>query len=97
MSRIDATFATLKSQNRKAHHLQNVNQANPKRERLVAGFLNDWAIGAGIRKRHAQLNHIGPGSHHSVHELGCDVREREACGDVRDERFAALGFQGCKA
>ena len=66
----------------------------PRASAFLARFLDHRPVGHGIGKRHAQLDDVGPGRNHAVHQLGRDVRKREAGGDVRDERLAAGTSQG---
>ena len=80
------------------NHGQHLNHADAQRQGSVAGFLDHRTIGAGVRKGHAQLNDVRPTSHHRMHQLGCDVGEGIASGDIGDQGLAPLAFQrgkGC--
>ena len=46
---------------------------------------------ADKQRERAELDHVGPGAHHAVHQRGRDVGEGKAGGDVGDEGFAAGG------
>ena len=76
-----------------AHHVKHLHQANAKAKRFFAGFLDHRAVSAGVRKRHAQLNHVSAAGDHGVHEFGRDIGKRKACGDVGNQGLAALAFK----
>ena len=77
-------------------HVQHLGQTDPRRQRFVAGFLYDGAIGTGVRKRHSQFDHIGTGRDHAMHEIRRNVRKREAGGNVRNQGFAIACFECSK-
>ncbi len=51
-----------------AHLLQHLHHADAQAQGLLAGFLDHRAIGHGVVKRHAQLDDVGTGFDHAVHQ-----------------------------
>ena len=80
-----------------AHHGQHLAQPYAERQRLVAGLLDYGAVGGRVGERHAELDHVGAGLHHAVHQLRRDVGKREARRDVGNQRLAVLRLQRGKA
>jgi hypothetical protein len=74
-------------------HGQHLLHADAQRQRGFAGGLDHGAVGHRIGEGHAELDHVGPCFDHAVHELGRDVGEGEAGGDVGNQRPAAVFFQ----
>jgi hypothetical protein len=52
-----------------AHHGQHLRQADAG-QGAVAGLLDHRAVGHGVGEGHAQLDHVGAGGHHAVHQRG---------------------------
>ena len=78
------------------HHLQHLEQADTEAERLFASFLDDRAVSARVRKRHAEFDHVGAAGDHAVHEFGRDVGKRKARRDVGDQGLAAFSLEAGK-
>ncbi len=75
------------------HHGQHLHEADAGRQRAVAGLLDHGSIGRGVGEGHAELDDVGTCFGHALHELGRDVGEGEAGGDIGDQRLAALGLE----
>ena len=76
-----------------AHMVQHLNHADTQTQSFFTRFLDDRAVGHGVGKRHTQLDHVGPGIHHAVHERGGDIGKREARGHIGNQRRAALRLE----
>ncbi len=76
-----------------AHVAEHLGHAHAQGEGLFPGLLDHRAVGHGVGERNAELDHVGAGLHHAVHQRRRDVREREAGGHVGDEGLAAAGLQ----
>ncbi|MPM47169.1 hypothetical protein SDC9_93877 [bioreactor metagenome] len=76
-----------------AHIGQHLLQVHAIGDGAVTSLLDHRTVGHGIGEGHAQLDHVGTGLDHAVHERGRDGGERVACRDVRNEGRAAFGFQ----
>ena len=77
----------------RAHHAQYLHQADAQSQGAVAGFLDHGTIGRRVGERHAQLDDVGTGLGHAVHQFGGDVGERIAGRDIGNQGLAVLSLE----
>jgi hypothetical protein len=73
--------------------LQTLLQTHPLADRAVRSPLDHRPIGHRVGKRHAQLDHVGPGPCQRVHQRHRALRRGVAARHVRNQPGATLGAQ----
>ena len=76
-----------------SHHLQDIAQPGMVGQGALAGALDHGAVGHGIGEGHAQLDEVGTGGDHGVHQGHGGGQVRVPRGDEGDEGGAAAGGQ----
>ena len=72
---------------------ENAVTSNAALQGTLASTLDHRAIGHGIRERHAQFDDVGTALHQCMHQAQGVRGLGETGHQIRDQRFAALGFQ----
>jgi hypothetical protein len=77
----------------RTHHLQHIGQPHALGQCPFGGALDHWTIGHGIGEGYAQLDDIGAGCDHGVHQRHRGRRAGIAGRDEGNERGATARFE----